>query len=241
MSYAAFREPVADRSRPGHRRRLTWDKRAVIAGVAVVAIVVAAAAVYLAGTDPAQSMAANVSTSAAQTQSRNAVPPASAAPSGAAPSGAATPSSAAATPKVPASGWIPVDQAAWKAQVAAYNAVKIDPVPAGVGNLAEFRADCTYSHSLPDDPIVLPALPGASHMHSFIGNEAVNADTMAEDLTTSTAHHLQADRGPLVVLGADALRQRDRQAGRALGFPGLLPLARDDLGRPDADAATVCA
>jgi hypothetical protein len=164
----------------------------VIAGVAVVAVVVVAAAVYLAGTggDPAQSKAADTlagaSASAAPTQSRNAEPAASAVPSGAA-TPSASASSAGAMSKVPASGWIPVDQAAWKAEVAAYNAVKIDPVPAGVGNLAEFRADCQYSHSLPDDPIVAPGIPGASHMHTFIGNEAVNANTVAEDLTTSTA------------------------------------------------------
>jgi hypothetical protein len=84
-------------------------------------------------------------------------------------------------------GWIPVDQAAWKKQVDAYKALKADPVPAGVGDKPEFRADCTYSHRLADDPIVLPGLPGASHMHSFVGNKALDADTTAADLTKFTA------------------------------------------------------
>jgi len=56
-----------------------------------------------------------------------------------------------------------------------------------VGNLAEFRADCQYSHSLQDDPIVAPGIHGASHMHTFVGNDAVNANTVATDLTTFTA------------------------------------------------------
>ena len=174
MSHTVYREPAAGPPRSGLLRRLVRDKRGVAASVAVGAIVVAAAAVYLAhlAADPEPSDAANTlanaSTSAAQT------------------SASPTPS-AAATSKIPASGWIPVDHAAWKAQVDAYNAAKIDPVPAGVGNLAEFRADCQYSHSLPDDPIVAPGLPGASHMHTFVGNAAVNANTVAEDLMKFTA------------------------------------------------------
>jgi hypothetical protein len=148
------------------------------ATVAVVVIVVAAAAMYLADAvaEPEPSNArAYTSPSAAQTESSSASPSASATPS------------AAVAPKIPGAGWVPVDHAAWKAQVDAYNALKIDPVPAGVGNLPEFRADCQYSHSLPDDPIVFPGLPGASHMHSFVGNDAVDANTVAEDLTKFTA------------------------------------------------------
>jgi hypothetical protein len=99
----------------------------------------------------------------------------------------ATTAKPSAAPKAPGTGWIPVDQAAWKAQVAAYQALKIDPAPAGVGNLPEFRADCRYSHRAADDPIVFPGLPGASHMHSFVGNKAVDAGTVAGDLQKFTA------------------------------------------------------
>ncbi|MEV6349538.1 DUF1996 domain-containing protein [Actinoplanes sp. NPDC051851] len=118
-----------------------------------------------------------------------AVPPSTAPP--AAPSISATaPTSTAASPSVAktvaASGWIPVDRTEWKAQVTAYR--KTQTQPAGdAGNLAEFRADCTYSHRKPDDPIVAPGLPGASHMHSFVGNEAVDALTTAADLQEFTA------------------------------------------------------
>ncbi|MBX7267689.1 DUF1996 domain-containing protein [Micromonospora sp. Llam7] len=51
--------------------------------------------------------------------------------------------------------------------------------------VAEFPADCTYSHRLPDDPIVLPGLPGASHMHSFFGSTVTNAHTTLRDLVNS--------------------------------------------------------
>ncbi|WP_214104579.1 DUF1996 domain-containing protein [Acrocarpospora catenulata] len=51
------------------------------------------------------------------------------------------------------------------------------PVPPGAVRVAEFAAECPFSHRLPDDPIVMPGLPGGSHMHSFMGNETTNANT----------------------------------------------------------------
>ncbi|WP_329103380.1 DUF1996 domain-containing protein [Micromonospora sp. NBC_01699] len=195
MSYASFREPDASPppARPGLPGRLARNRLSMAAGVAVVVIAVAATALYRANApaEPQPSNAANAlpyaSAPAAQAEALGAVPSASVTPSAAGtPSGSAKPP-AASTQKIPATGWIPVDKAAWKAQVDAYNGLKIDAVPAGVGNLPEFRADCQYSHSLPDDPIVAPGLPGASHMHSFVGNKAVDAGTVAEDLMKFTA------------------------------------------------------
>ncbi|MFC3499501.1 DUF1996 domain-containing protein [Micromonospora krabiensis] len=166
------------------------------AGAAVAVTVVAGTAVYL-----ADAPAAEETTNAANALAYGSPPSGLAAPGGSSaatsttPSAAASPSgkpststgpSAAAKP-VAKGGWIPVDPAAWKAQADAYKAMKTDPVPAGVGNLPEFRADCQYSHRRPDDPIVAPGLPGASHMHSFVGNKGVDADTVAEDLMMFTA------------------------------------------------------
>ena len=48
-------------------------------------------------------------------------------------------------------------------------------IPPGAVRVAEFLADCPFSHRLPDDPIVFPNLPGASHMHSFFGSTVTNA------------------------------------------------------------------
>ncbi|MEU4742076.1 DUF1996 domain-containing protein [Actinosynnema sp. NPDC023658] len=53
--------------------------------------------------------------------------------------------------------------------------------------VAEFLAECPYSHRLPDDPIVAPNLPGASHMHSFFGNTSTNARTTTQSLLAGTS------------------------------------------------------
>jgi hypothetical protein len=52
--------------------------------------------------------------------------------------------------------------------------------------VAEFLADCTPSHRLPDDPIVLPGLPGASHSHDFFGNNSTNASSTYQSLLGQT-------------------------------------------------------
>ncbi|MFJ1601426.1 DUF1996 domain-containing protein [Streptomyces sp. NPDC088261] len=59
------------------------------------------------------------------------------------------------------------------------------PAGAQVVRVAEFLAECNFSHRLPDDPIVVPGIPGGSHMHSFFGSHATNAYTNLGDLKTS--------------------------------------------------------
>ncbi|WP_440067777.1 DUF1996 domain-containing protein [Streptosporangium sp. OZ121] len=56
---------------------------------------------------------------------------------------------------------------------------------AAVVRVAEFLADCPFSHRLPDDPIIFPGLPGASHMHSFFGSTTTNAHTTLASLQSS--------------------------------------------------------
>lgn len=47
----------------------------------------------------------------------------------------------------------------------------------------EFQANCAVSRTtLPDDPIVYPGQPGASHMHTFLGNTTTNAGTTLASL-----------------------------------------------------------
>ncbi len=41
----------------------------------------------------------------------------------------------------------------------------------------EFQANCSANHELPDDPIVFPNAPGASHEHTFLGNTATTGNT----------------------------------------------------------------
>jgi hypothetical protein len=51
-----------------------------------------------------------------------------------------------------------------------------------------FHTICGYSHSLRDDPIVKPGLPGASHMHDFGGNATTNAFSTLASLSAGTTN-----------------------------------------------------
>jgi hypothetical protein len=46
----------------------------------------------------------------------------------------------------------------------------------------EFQANCAVTRDLPDDPIVYPRLPGASHLHTFLGNTTTDADSTLQSL-----------------------------------------------------------
>jgi uncharacterized protein DUF1996 len=59
----------------------------------------------------------------------------------------------------------------------------------------QFAVPCRYSHSLPDDPIVSPGAPGASHFHDFFGNVSTNASSTRESLVRAgTTCRRSADR-----------------------------------------------
>lgn len=45
-----------------------------------------------------------------------------------------------------------------------------------------FVSACGFSHRAPDDPIVSPGAPGASHDHSFVGNRSTSASSTLESL-----------------------------------------------------------
>lgn len=47
---------------------------------------------------------------------------------------------------------------------------------------AVFTVDCEFSHRAPDDPIVYPGEPGASHMHDFFGAAGTDASSTARSL-----------------------------------------------------------
>jgi hypothetical protein len=61
-------------------------------------------------------------------------------------------------------------------------------IPPGAVRVAEFLADCPFSHRLPDDPIIFPGMPGASHMHSFFGSTVTNAHSTVEDLVDANSN-----------------------------------------------------
>lgn len=61
--------------------------------------------------------------------------------------------------------------------------VSLVPAPAqAVPSPGQFVLRCKYSHTLPDDPIVFPDQPGASHLHDFFGNTTVDAHSTVESL-----------------------------------------------------------
>ncbi|MGW4892504.1 DUF1996 domain-containing protein [Kitasatospora sp. NPDC004240] len=47
----------------------------------------------------------------------------------------------------------------------------------------EFQANCAVSHTAPDDPIVYPGRPGASHDHTFMGNTSTDARSTTGSLS----------------------------------------------------------
>src|SRR3954447_8651468 len=62
-----------------------------------------------------------------------------------------------------------------------------------------FHVDCKFSHRAPDDPIVFPRGPGASHSHDFFGNTSTNAFTTPTSLRTHVSNCVRTnstDREP---------------------------------------------
>ncbi len=88
------------------------------------------------------------------------------------------------TPPPTTAGWVPVDQAEWKKTLDAYNKVPFETVPANIVRVPEFHTNCTVANEAKDDPIVLPGLVGASHLHTFFGPK-VSANTTTADLFKS--------------------------------------------------------
>jgi hypothetical protein len=94
---------------------------------------------------------------------------------------------ATATTTAPAAGWVDVDQTAWQQELTTFAAVPTQTVPAGTTKVPEFHTDCTVSGQAPDDPIVFPDMPGASHLHTFFGSP-VTAATKASDLAAEKSN-----------------------------------------------------
>lgn len=54
-----------------------------------------------------------------------------------------------------------------------------------VGADGIFSVNCPYSHTLPDDPLVLPGHAGHAHSHDFACNRGTNAFSTVESLTAA--------------------------------------------------------
>ena len=95
-----------------------------------------------------------------------------------------------------------IDNAKIPAPVVGFVTSRIKPQRADVpkqntDGTGQFRVTCDYSHMNYDDPIVYPGKQGASHLHVFFGNTAVNyASTQAtiETMGNSTCSGGTANR-----------------------------------------------
>jgi hypothetical protein len=56
-----------------------------------------------------------------------------------------------------------------------------------------FIESCRFSHRAPDDPIVFPGKPGASHDHTFVGNRTTNAFSTFGSLISASTSCMRAD------------------------------------------------
>jgi len=56
-----------------------------------------------------------------------------------------------------------------------------------------FVSACGFSHRAPDDPIVYPGQPGASHDHSFVGNRSTRASSTYRSLRAAGTTCRRAD------------------------------------------------
>ncbi|MFL1430469.1 MULTISPECIES: DUF1996 domain-containing protein [unclassified Nocardiopsis] len=74
----------------------------------------------------------------------------------------------------PPGEWVPVDE-----PVEGIPPLE-DPPP--FAEHREFQANCSVSHTAPDDPIVYPGMPGGSHDHTFMGNTTTDANSTLESL-----------------------------------------------------------
>jgi hypothetical protein len=121
---------------------------------------------------------------------------------------------------------------------------------AGMAELrgVNFVSACRFSHRAPDDPIVAPGRPGASHDHSFVGSRSTNAFSTLQSLRRSastcmrpgdTAAYwmptLLVDGKPVEPLGATIYyRRRTRDAVRAFP-PGFRMIAGSALAQSAQD------
>ena len=110
--------------------------------------------------------------------------------------------------------------------------------PAQAAQSGQFVLRCGYTHSLPDDPIVFPNQPGASHLHDFYGNTGVNAfSTLTTMLAGETTCRVPSDTAgywaPAGFLNGVRVKpgvMRIYYLAGATGTPGTIPAGLQMIG-----------
>ena len=87
---------------------------------------------------------------------------------------------------MPTGGWVSVDPVQQAAATKAFFALKPNPITNNPVKVPEFHASCPVSHHASDDPIVFPGKVGASHNHTFMGNNTTDANSTLASLQGGT-------------------------------------------------------
>ena len=66
--------------------------------------------------------------------------------------------------------------------------------PASAAASGQWKISCGYVGSAPDDPIVAPGRPGATHLHDFFGNSSVSASSTYASMRGMASSCPQLDR-----------------------------------------------
>jgi hypothetical protein len=99
------------------------------------------------------------------------------------------------------------------------------------GRVAQFVAECGYSHAAAADPIVYPGQPGASHLHVFFGNTTTDADStyrslLAGSTTCNTGGDTATYWAPALMSGRQFVEPRHAVAYYRAG-PDVDPASLD--------------
>ncbi len=122
-----------------------------------------------------------------------------------------------------------------------------------IGNFGQFTTQCRFSHRGPDDPIVSPGKPGASHSHDFFGNVSTNAGSthqslLAADTTCRRPGDTAAYWVPTLSLNGTAVTPRaitayylarGKRAGTIEAFPAGLRVIAGDAKATSAQSLAI--
>lgn len=101
------------------------------------------------------------------------------------------------------------------------------------GDTGQFVVECALDRHAPDDPIVHPGHPGASHLHQFFGAVGVTADSQYDELVAGdTTCDQRADTAaywaPVLIDGDGRPVEALRSVAYYRAGPGVDPLAVTD-------------
>lgn len=125
------------------------------------------------------------------------------------------------------------------------------------GAVGQFVVECTFSHYLPDDPIVHPGEPGGSHLHQFFGSEissvgstddemragATSCDQQSDTASYWTPTLVGADQEPIDPIKAVAYYRAgpDVEPLDVVPYPPGLMMVAGDSGAEEAQPLSVVA